>query len=81
MKTRARQLGITEFPYSEFDENGNLTYREYCSGTWSKREYDNNDNLTYREYSDGWWSKRGYDDKSNQTYWENSHGYKIYYIL
>ena len=33
MKTKARELGITKFPYVERDENGNLIYCEYSSGT------------------------------------------------
>tara|TARA_R110002020_G_scaffold181826_1_gene377122 strand:- start:4451 stop:4633 length:183 start_codon:yes stop_codon:yes gene_type:complete len=39
MKTRARQLGITEFPYWEFDENGYIVYSESVLGAWYRVRY------------------------------------------
>lgn len=53
MKTKAQQLGITEFPYVERDENGNQTYFEYPEGYWNKCQYDENLNLNYYEDSGG----------------------------
>tara|TARA_R110002020_G_scaffold173181_2_gene363936 strand:- start:304 stop:486 length:183 start_codon:yes stop_codon:yes gene_type:complete len=49
MKTKAQELGITEFPYEEFDENGNLTYFERRYGDWYKWGHDGNDNEIYWE--------------------------------
>lgn len=72
--TKAQQLGITEFPYQEFDANGNRTYYEDSSRYWSKREFDSNGNLTYYEDSYGDWEKSEYDLNGNQIYFENSDG-------
>jgi len=47
--TKAQQLGITEFPYQEFDSNGKLTYHEDSTGSWHKFEYDSNGNESYWE--------------------------------
>ena len=38
-ETKARKLGITDFPYIEKDENGNITYREDEYGFFEKFEY------------------------------------------
>lgn len=51
--TKAQQLGITEFPYYEYDSNGNLTYIESSDGDWAKYEYDDNGNEIYCEDSYG----------------------------
>jgi len=34
-KTKSQQLGITEFPYTEHDNNDMLTYLETSIGVWS----------------------------------------------
>tara|TARA_R110002012_G_scaffold319645_1_gene540890 strand:+ start:127 stop:372 length:246 start_codon:yes stop_codon:yes gene_type:complete len=81
MKTKAQQLGITKFPYTERDEYGNKTYREYNDGDWCKSEFDENGNKTYREYSSGTWSKREYDENGDETYYENGYGFKEYTII
>tara|TARA_R110002020_G_scaffold173181_1_gene363931 strand:- start:2034 stop:2213 length:180 start_codon:yes stop_codon:yes gene_type:complete len=52
MKTKAQQLGITKFPYFEFDDN-TLTYLETQNGFWWGRKYGNNGNETYVEWRDG----------------------------
>jgi hypothetical protein len=62
--TRAEKLGITDFPYLEFDNKGNQTYYETSDGWWYKREFDKNGNETYYEGSDGKWIKREYDEDS-----------------
>jgi len=53
MKTRAQRLGITEFPYSEFDSNANTIYFETSKGSWIKREFDYNNYVIYYEDSEG----------------------------
>jgi hypothetical protein len=40
MMTRAQELGITEFPYTEKDENGNITYSENHEGIWFRHIYN-----------------------------------------
>lgn len=72
--TKAQELGITEFPYREYDSNWNLTYYEEANGYWSKREYDDNENQTYYENSDEYWQKTEYDSNGNEIYWEDSEG-------
>lgn len=61
----------------EYDDYGNLTYREWSNGSWVKSEYDDRGNKTYFENSDGYWAKWEYDDNGNETYYENSDGEKI----
>ena len=80
-KTKARELGITKFPYEEYDKNGNLMYIEWDDGTWVKREFDDKGNITYRECNDGHWRKTEYDKYDNKTYLEWHDGHKIYYII
>ena len=50
---KAKAMGITDFPYKEYDSNGNETYVETSDGYWYKKEYDANGNRTYYENSDG----------------------------
>jgi len=57
-KTKARRLGITEFPYREYDSNNNVTYWEDSDGFWYKLEYDSNGKENYVENSIGEWRKR-----------------------
>jgi len=38
-ETKARKLGITDFPYIEKDKNGNITYKENEYGFFQKFEY------------------------------------------
>ena len=51
MKTKAQELNITEFPYVEYDKNGNETYFEDSVGFYSKRKYNDKGNETYFEQS------------------------------
>ena len=81
MKTKARQLDITEFPYEEFDENGYKTYTERSDGNWWKRKYDNKGYLTYYENCLGTWKNRKYNNKGYLTYVEWSDGHKTYHII
>ena len=81
MKTKAQELGITNFPYEEFDENGNETYTEFSSGNWFKYKYDENNNLSYFEQSNGYWYKRKCSKNGNLNYKEHRKGDKEYVIL
>ena len=76
--TKAQQLGITEFPYYEYDSNGNMTYWENSEGLWVKREYDENSKTTYYESEDGYWYKQEFDSNSKLTYYED--GYKETFV-
>tara|TARA_R110002012_G_scaffold264361_1_gene447699 strand:- start:241 stop:486 length:246 start_codon:yes stop_codon:yes gene_type:complete len=81
MKTKGRELGITEFPYEEYDKNGYITYHENSWGTWWKVEYDDKGNKIRIDFSDGEWRKFKYDDNHNETYYEFYTGHKEYYII
>ena len=80
METKAQILGITSFPYQEFDDKGKLTYRENSYGHWWKSEYDEHGNETYREWDDGTWYGDKYDKNGMLTYYEDDDGEKTYYI-
>ena len=71
---KARALGITAFPYREYDSNDNVIYYENSNGYWAKYEYDSNGNETYYENSDGDWRKSEYDSNGNEIYFENNFG-------
>jgi len=73
--TKARLLGITEFPYREYDSNNNVTYWEDSDGLWSRVEYDYNSNQTYVEDSDGWWIKKEYNSNGRVTSYYDSTGH------
>tara|TARA_R110002012_G_C11272950_1_gene569671 strand:+ start:183 stop:431 length:249 start_codon:yes stop_codon:yes gene_type:complete len=79
-KTKGQQLGITKFPYVEWDKNGNITYKEFLDGWWENCGYDNNGNKTYGEYSNGDWYRIKCDEHGKTTYYENSDELKEYYI-
>jgi hypothetical protein len=38
----------------DYDDNGNLIYREYSDGYWVKQEFDDNNNQIYFENSYGY---------------------------
>ena len=76
---KARAMGITKFPYIEFDSNGNETYSEDYKGTWVKREFDSNGNQTYYENYTGYWVKKEYDSMGKKIYSEYSDGIIIRY--
>ena len=81
MKTKAQELGITDFPYKEYDKNVNLTYHETSYNYWEKYEYDKDGNNTLIEWHGGGWSRWKYDNKGNPDYFEESTGYKEYFII
>ena len=71
MKTKARLLGITEFPYRETDKNGRVTYYEDSNGDWRMSEFDNKGRRTYAEWYYGYWYKIKYFDNTNESYFED----------
>tara|TARA_R110002020_G_scaffold173181_1_gene363930 strand:- start:1795 stop:2037 length:243 start_codon:yes stop_codon:yes gene_type:complete len=79
MKTKGQKLGITDFPYREFDNNGKETYFETSYGSWFKYGYDEHGNRTYFEYNGNWWKSK-YDKYGNETYWEDSKDGREYTI-
>tara|TARA_R110002020_G_scaffold173181_2_gene363935 strand:- start:62 stop:307 length:246 start_codon:yes stop_codon:yes gene_type:complete len=81
MKTKAQELGITNFPYKEYGVEGRETYHERSDGVWYKWEYDKYGNETYYENSNGWWMRSKFNSKDDETYYENSDGYIEYYII
>jgi len=70
--TKAQTLGITAFPYREYDTNGNATYTEFSDGDWVKREFDSKGNKIYIENSDGYWEKQKFDTNNNLIYFDSS---------
>jgi hypothetical protein len=74
MKTIARQLGVTKFPFKVIDKIGNLIYIENSHGYWAKWERDEQGNGIYFEDSDNYWSKSEYDSNGYEVYYENSEG-------
>lgn len=72
--TKAEKLNITEFPYSEYDDNENETYHESNDGRWFKTEYDDNDQVTRREYSNGSWYTFKFNDKGLELSSSDSYG-------
>ena len=73
--TRAQELGITEFPYTEYDPKGNCTYQERSNGYWERFEHNDLGDLTYFENSEGDWIKTEYNSKGDTTSFENNNGY------
>lgn len=71
---KARAMGITKFPYVEYDSNGKPTYVEYSNGFWDRYEYDSRGNKTYHENSKGFWIKKEFDSNNKGIYYED--GYK-----
>jgi hypothetical protein len=49
---KARALGVTNFPYHEFNSKFMVTYRENAEGQWELWEFDiNNCRLIYKDYT------------------------------
>jgi len=73
-KTKAQELGITEFPYEECDDKGNVTYLENSFGYWVKKEYNQKGQLIYFENNNGYWEKYKCNDIGYVIFFENIHG-------
>ena len=79
-KTKARELGITKFPYRETDKNDNQTYWENSNGDWYKWRYNEKGKITYYESCIGqWWSTK-FNNNGYETYKEWYTGEKEYVI-
>ena len=72
MKTIAKQLKVTDFPFEIKDKNNNLIYCETSDGEWCNREYDANNNEIYFENSNTFWYKKEFDKNNNVIYYEDS---------
>ena len=81
MKTKAQELGITDFPYKEYDKNVNLTYYEKNNGNWWKYGYDERGYRSHYENCLGVWRNVKYDNKGDVIYTEYSVNYKEYVII
>ena len=53
MKSIAKQLNVTDFPFRIKDSDSNEIYYEDSDGNWRKSEYDSKSNQIYYENSDG----------------------------
>jgi len=73
-KTIAQELNITDFPFEITNVKGNLIYKEWEDGEWSRWERDSKGKKIYYEDSDGFWAKWEYDYQGNEIYFENSDG-------
>ena len=75
MKTIAKQLNVTDFPFRIKDKNNNEIYWEDSNGYWEKQEFDKNNNEIYLENSNGYWEKQEFDKNNNEIYYERSNGF------
>jgi len=77
--TKAKTMGITEFPYKEFivDDNANelLTYYESSVGNWYMSDYDDNFNYIRFENSQGYWRETTFDKANRENSFKNSLGF------
>lgn len=76
--TKAKQLGITEFPYKEYDPNMNIIYEEHDSGFWVSYNYNSKNELISGNSSDGIWFIYDYDEVGNRIYYEDSEEYGFF---
>ena len=81
MKTKAQELGITDFPYEEYDDNGNVTYWENSRGDWELSVVNDIGNVTYYESSGGYSWNSKFDNDGNEIYCDYNDGTKEYYII
>ena len=72
--SKAKELGILEFPYYEYDFKGNITYEEYSDGFWVRNEFNSKGNKIFLEDSNGDWCIMDYDSNDNQIFYEESTG-------
>jgi len=75
-QTIAQELNITQFPF-EIRNGGNLIYKEWEDGFWTRMEYNSRGQQIYYDNKDNLWEKREYDDKGVEIYYENSYGQTI----
>lgn len=58
----------------EYDNNGNVIYRQNFNGYWQKWEYNENKLLVYYENCNGYWAKYIYNESGKEIYYEDSDG-------
>ena len=77
LKTKAQQLGITEFPYMELDEKKRIIYYEQKDGYWYKKEWHKCGYDSLVLFNTGLYIKYDFNDKGKQIYCE-TFAYPIY---
>jgi YD repeat-containing protein len=70
--TKAETLGVTDFPYCEYDDKRRITYYENALNEWSKTTFMPG-NKIYVEFWNESWTERILDDRGHEIYSENSH--------
>jgi hypothetical protein len=73
-QTIAQQLGVTEFPFEIKDKEGNLIYKEWEDGYWTKCLFNSKGLQIYYENKNNFWEKKEYDAQGIKIYYENSKG-------
>jgi hypothetical protein len=74
IQTKARQLGVTEFPYIERNSKNKITYFEQADGYWYKAEWHKCGYETLVLFNTGLYLKREFNDKGEQIYCETFGG-------
>jgi hypothetical protein len=80
LKTKAQQLGITEFPYFERDEKNRILYYEREDGYWYKQEWHKCGEQCLVFFDDGLYMKRDFNDDGTQNYTQTYSDKDIYII-
>lgn len=72
--TKAQKLGITIFPYKEYDEQGFISYHEFENGQYYEKRWNKKRTTSYITFQDGTLFIDKFDKQGNQIY-SNSKGY------
>jgi hypothetical protein len=72
--TKAEKLGITQFPYAEYDEKKRIVYYEKEHGFWYKVDFHKKGGEMLVLFNTGLYLKREFDDKGKQIYCETFAG-------
>jgi hypothetical protein len=75
--TRAQELNITEFPYTEhaiIHNKKRVTYYEAASGYWEKLQYNEQGLMIRYDDSSGTWFTTEYDNRGRETAYLDSDG-------
>lgn len=78
--TKAKVLGITKFPYFEFDKNDNGVYGEIENGYWANKSFDEKNRMTFFINTFCETIKKTYDSFGNIVWLEvlnREHGLRI----
>jgi hypothetical protein len=71
LKTKAQHLGITEFPYIEYDEKNRIIYYEQHDGYWYKKQWHKCGYDSLVLFNTGLFIKYDFNDKGKQIYCED----------